>query len=497
MAKKQAISKSKHSSAAESRPAALTRPPIVVVLGHVDHGKTTLLDTIRKTNIAAGEHGGITQKIGAYQVTVGANKITFIDTPGHEAFSQMRGRGVKVADIAVLVVAANDSVMPQTVESIKIIQEAKIPYVVAINKVDLPEANVDKVIQDLLRHNVLLENYGGDVPFVKVSALKNEGIKDLLEILILIAEMSGIKGDINAPLEAVTIEARLDKKTGPVATLIVRNGKLFIGQKIYIGDTESKVRALINDVGQRINETLPGMPVEVQGVSAVPQVGAVVSAAQERLQGEALKGPPRQAAGTISKENNSEGQRLNLILKSDNLGSLEAITSKLPANINLLESVTGEIAEADILLAKSTGAIILGFNTKVSPVATKLAETEKVLVRTYRIIYELLDELNDAAAGVLEPLHKEEVLGTGKIVAEFPYEKMRIAGVKVADGRLARGDMVRVLRGENVTGESRIKSARVGKEEVSKIEAPRECGILLDPQIDFTPGDDIIAYRFS
>lgn len=454
------------------------RPPIVVVLGHVDHGKTTLLDAIRKTEVAAREYGGITQSIGAYQIEVDSKKITFIDTPGHEAFSKMRSRGANAADIAILVVAANDSVMPQTAESIKIIKDAKIPYLVAINKMDLPEANFDKVVQDLLRHEVMLETYGGDIPFIKVSAKKGEGIKDLLDLIALVADMAEISGEPAGNLEAIVIESKLDNKRGPLATVVVKNGTLKVGQEIYIDSIKSKIRALIDYKNEQLKEALPGTPAEILGLTQVPPVGAQISLSPQ---------VPSVPGGQKAKipEN-----ALNLILRADTAGSLEAITAKLPGNVNLLASGTGEISEADILLAKSTKAIILGFNVKVSSQAQKLAEVEKVLIHTYKIIHELLDELEDAAAGMLEPVETEEILGTGQIIAEFPFEKMRICGTKVTEGRIARGDLVKI--GE---AKSKVKSLRVGKEEVSKVEAGRECGILLEPQIDFRVGDVIIAYR--
>ena len=438
------------------------RPPIVVILGHVDHGKTSLLDAIRGFDTTLKEFGGITQKIGAFQ----ESGITFIDTPGHEAFTKMRSRGATVADIAVLVVAANDSVMPQTVESIKIIKEAKIPYIVAINKIDLPEANVDKVIQDLLRHEVLLENYGGDVQFIKVSATKKTGIKDLLDLIQLLSEVKEISGDPEAALEFAVIESSLSKSRGPVATLIIRNGSLRIGQEIEIDAVKSKIRALIDYQGKNISEATPGMPVEVLGLSQIPQIGS-----------------------TITKTEIKEGQ-LNLILKTDTLGSMEAITGKIPENVNLIDISTGDISEKDVLLAKSTKAIILGFNVKASSSTLKLAQTEKVLIRTYKIIYKLLEELQDAAEGVLLDSQPEEVMGTGQILAIFPYEKMLVAGVKITDGRMAKGDLVKIK-----TQTSKIKSVRIGKEEVNKVEVGKECGLLFEPQIDFRPGDDIIAYR--
>ncbi len=433
-----------------------SRPPIVVILGHVDHGKTTLLDAIRQTDVASKEYGGITQKIGAFQ----ANGITFIDTPGHEAFSQMRFRGTEVADIAILVVAANDSVMPQTAESIKLIKEAKIPYIVALNKVDLPEANTDKVIQDLLRHEVLLENYGGDVPFVKISAKKNEGIKELLDLVDLLGQVNEIKGDSEAPLEFSVIESKMDKNRGPVSTIIVRNGTIKVGQ--------DNVRALINYQGKNISCAGPGTPVEVLGWTKVD----IDRASLARM---------------------TTTEDLNIILKTDTNGSLEAILAKIPQNVRVIQNSTGDITDADILLAKSTKAIILGFNVKLS--AQKLAENEKVLVRTYKIIYELLDELNDAATGMLVIEPEEEILGTGEILAIFPYEKSQIAGTKVLDGRVARGDLIKVMRKDEIVGKGKITSVRVGKDEINKVEKGKECGVLIDSKIDFRPGDDIIAYR--
>jgi translation initiation factor IF-2 len=447
------------------------RPPVVVVMGHVDHGKTSLLDAIRKTDVAGREYGGITQSIGAYQTS----GITFIDTPGHEAFGKMRSRGATVADIAVLVVAANDSVMPQTIESIKVIQEAKIPFIVAINKVDLPEANTEKVLQDLLRHNVLIEKFGGSIPFVEVSAKQNKGIRELLDLINLTWEMSESVDDKD--LKAVIIESKMDKNRGPVATAIVKSGELTVGQKIFIGNKEHKIRMLFDYSDKQLTNATPGMPVLVLGLTEVPPVGSEITHMRKEP---AVSQPlfPR------NKEN-----ALNLILRADTAGSLEAIFPKLPQNINILESGTGEITEKDILLAKSTSAIVIGFNVRVSNSVTDLAKTEKIILRGYKIIYELLDELKDAAAGALEKMTTEEILGAGKIIAEFPFEKLRIAGVKVTDGRLARGDRIRIR-----SLESKIKDIRVGKEQVNKVEAGKECGVFLDPQIDFKLGDDIIAY---
>lgn len=476
------------------------RPPIVVVLGHVDHGKTTLLDTIRKADVASKEHGGITQSIGAYQVTLpDSKKITFIDTPGHEAFANMRSRGANVADIAILVVAANDSVMPQTAESIRIIKQTNIPYVVAINKIDLPEANFDKVVQDLLRHEVLLENYGGDVPYVKISAKKGDGIKELLDLIQLLAEVKEIGKEETKELSAIIIESRLDKNRGPLGTAIVKSGTLKVGEEIYINEKKSKIRALINHLGEQLKEAAPGAPAEILGLSEVPPVGSEVSTTEHP----AVVVESNQPLGSILNRSDQEGvQSLSLILKADTLGSLEAITAQIPTNVNLISTGVGEISEADVMLAKSTKAIVLGFNSKISPNALKLTVTEKVLARTYRIIYELLDELKDAANGMLVPIEVEEVLGKGQIIAEFPFEKLRVCGTRVTEGRFAKNDLVKIVRSgieenEGVIGRAKVKSIRGGKDEVNKVEKGKECGIFLDPQVDFRVGDDIISYRIA
>ncbi len=475
-----------------------TRPPVVVVLGHVDHGKTTLLDTIRQTSIAASEHGGITQGIGAYQVALDQDrKITFIDTPGHEAFSQMRSFGTKVADIAILVVAANDSVMPQTIESIQIIKEANIPFIVAINKIDLPDANVDKVTQDLLRYEVMLESFGGQIPMVKVSAKQNQGITELLELIDLLAKMTGLSGNAENPLKGTIIESRLDKGRGAVATAIIQDGTIKVAQPVFINGQLVKVRALIDYTGAHISEATCGMPVEILGLAQVPTIGAKLQGELPDTTGDVALIKTR--AHGSSKE---DSESLKLILRADTVGSLDAIMAKIPDNVTTLSSEVGEITDADVLLAKSTKAIILGFATKIRPTALKLAEADRVLVRTYKIIYELLSELDDAAAGMLEPITTEEILGVGQIIAEFPFDKTKIAGTKVMDGRLARGDQARITRhdaqnesGEIIVGLARIKALRVQKDESNKVEKGKECGVLLDSEVDFRPGDAIICYR--
>ncbi len=492
------------------------RPPIVAVLGHVDHGKTTLLDTIRKSNVAAGEHGGITQAIGAYQLQVKSQKqdkqnekeerfITFIDTPGHVAFAKMRSRGAGAADIAILVVAADDSVKPQTVESIEQIKKAGIPMIVAINKVDLPGANIDRVKGDLAKHGVQLEGFGGDVPFLPVSAKQGTGVDQLLDLILFVGDMKGVTADPNTTVEAVVIETRLDKGKGMVATLIVKNGTLVVGSPLYDGVKQlAKVRAMFDEHGAPMATAGPSKPTEVLGFTLMPEVGTIIrSALQQDMQGVALQMAVDGAKAMITppempdylKPVDLEAERIiKIILKADTAGSLEAITASLPNKVIVVQMGVGDIAEADILSAKSMGAIVVGFGVTAKAAAVKLAETEKVVYRTYRIIYELLGELGEVVAGLKEVLREERELGMGQIIAEFPFERERIAGTKVASGRLARGDRVKIMRGDTEVARAKIRSLRHGKEDITKADTGIECGVLLDPKVDFTIGDGIIAF---
>jgi len=486
-----------------------SRPPVVAVLGHVDHGKTTLLDYIRKTDVAAREHGGITQHIGAYQLKFKVKNpklkveeekvITFIDTPGHEAFAKMRSRGAAVADLAILVVDAADSVMPQTIESIKQIKAAKIPLIVAANKMDLSTANLGKLKTDLAKHEVQVEGFGGEVPLVPISAKTGKGVKELLDLLLLVAEMAELPDQPKAPLSAVVVETRLDKGKGIVATAIIKQGTLRPGISIYLDSQAiAKVRALFDEHGQPVSEALPSKPVEILGFRVEPPVGAILTDLPQ------LAKPLPSAAGSpVSKVvdlpaflnpiDQHEKQKLTIVLKADTAGSLEAILNSLDPRIVIVSSAIGEIGEGDILLAKNSGAIIIGFNVKIPPAVEKLAQTEKVIVRTYNIIYELLNELSSVVAGLKEVLVQERELGVGQIIAEFPFDNQRIAGTKIISGRLARGDSVKIMRSDKETGRSKIKSLRRGKEDVSKAEKGLECGVLLDKKVDFAVGDAIIA----
>lgn len=475
------------------------RPPIVTILGHVDHGKTSLLDYIRKASVASGEHGGITQHIGAYQVTHEGKLITFIDTPGHSAFEKMRSRGAKVADIAVLVVAGDDGVMPQTIEAIKHIQEAKVPTIVAVNKIDLPGLNLqvqlEKIKRQLSDNKVLVEQYGGDVPIIAISAKTGEGVDKLLEMILLVAEVSEIKGDPLAEPQGVVIEANLDKFKGPIATVLVRNGTLKKGMEVLLGGVKGKIRGMFDYAGQAIDQATPSTPVEILGLEAVPSVGALLGGEGKELQS-------KQVQSLIEKLRQSETKTLGVVVKADKQGSLEAIEDALSSfnaeteHVKVITSATGDISEADVKLAAATRSIVIGFNCKISPVASRIAETEHVLVRSYTIIYELLDELKDVIEGMLKVDQLEEIFGTAQILAEFPYGKdLKIAGCKVLDGQFTRGPRIRIIREETVVVESKIKMLKKSREEVTKVEKNEECGMMFDPPVDFQVGDIVQSFR--
>ena len=479
-------------------------PPVVAVLGHVDHGKTTLLDAIRKTSVAEREHGGITQKIGASEIETEhegkKRRITFIDTPGHQAFFQMRGRGVAAADVGLLVVSSVDGVMPQTVESIKLLKDSKIPYIVVLTKSDDPKKLVDKAIQQLLKEQVLLENYGGDVPYIEVSAKAGTNIKELLDLIILVYD---VKRDANfypftsdGAFMGIVIESKMDQKSGPRATVIVKNGKLKLKDEIYSDNAKGKVRNFVSDSGKILSEVSVGEAIEVLGFEKVPTVGSVVTNTPKEVVPLVYKEEPKvgEEVEVLSPFANGEDQNvLSVVLAADTLGSIEAITNSIPEKVRFVVQKTGEIEVSDILFAKSTGAIVLGFNVKVKPEVARLAKTEKVLVKTYTIIYEMIDEISDFVQGKLEAL-QEDILGVAKIMASFPYEKTKVMGVKVAEGRIAKGDKLRILRNEEVIGESHVSSVRQGKDQKSKIGEGEEGGVIISPFLDFTIGDMIISH---
>lgn len=473
-----------------------TYPPVVAVLGHVDHGKTTLLDTLRKTSIAAKEHGGITQKIGASRIeTIHEGKkrpITFIDTPGHEAFSQMRGRGAMAADIGILVVSAVDGVMPQTKESIQLLQQAQIPFVVALTKADMPTKNTEKTKQQLLRENVLLEGLGGDVPYIEISAKTGMNMKELLDLILLLADLHNIfehKSSKN-PFQAIVIESKLDPRIGAKATMVVKNGSISVRDEVVADGQETRLRALMDDKGQQLKTITVGDAVEVLGFAKVPKVGSIVQKKGEAAVAQAQEAQPKQQAGQFPQEDDSQ---LSLILCADTEGSLEAITASLPKEIKIITQKTGEIAEADILMAKSVGAIVLGFNAKIRPDVVHMARLEKILLKNYTIIYELIDELHDVLEGKKLAL-EEKIFGKAKILASFPFEKTKVLGIVVLEGRIAKGDKVRLMRKDEIIGESHINSVRQGKNVVSKIEKGQEGGIIIAPELDFILEDVLISH---
>jgi translation initiation factor IF-2 len=464
-------------------------PPVIAVLGHVDHGKTSLLDAIRKTNIAAREHGGITQKIGASTIEImhdqQKRRITFIDTPGHEAFSKMRGRGAQVADIGLLIVAVDDGVKPQTKESMQILKSAGIPFIVVLTKADVPDKNPEKVKQQIVRENVLLEGYGGDIPVIEVSSRTDKNIKELLDLILLVNDVHP-KDNLSQqnPLQAVIIESKQDSKAGPKATIVIKNGTITVKDELLADTAEAKVRALLTDTGQQVPSATIGEAVEVLGFKTVPSVGSLVF-----TKGSA----PTQPHVANAARGKGDENALSLILCADTQGALEAIINAMPENIQLISQKTGEISEGDILFAKSTGAIILTFNTKLKPDIIRFAINEKVLLKNYTIIYELLDELGDVVEGKRLAL-LEQVYGVAQILASFPFEKSQVLGLSIIDGRIAKGDKIRIVRNEEPIGESNVVSLRQGKDTTSKVEKGQEAGILISPFLDFKIGDLVVAH---
>lgn len=474
-----------------------TRPPIVAILGHVDHGKTSLLDKIRKTAVASREAGGITQSIGAWQVEVPKSlpagrqggEITFIDTPGHEAFGKMRSRGAAIADIAILVVAADDGVMPQTVESLQYIKEAKIPFLVAITKVDIVGVEPEKVKAQLADNGILLEGRGGDVVAVEVSSVTGKGIDDLLEMILLVSQMHEIKGSPEDVLEVPVIETLMDRRRGPVVRVIVRAGTLNAGDIIGFTGYTAKVRGLFNEKQESVKSAFPGMPVEILGFETLPPVGAVLTVSVGA------------SATTVQQEKlNRNIEGLPIILKTDTAGSLEAIENKLPLTglpagrqVGVKLSGTGDISESDVLLASTTNAVIVGFNVRAPKDILKLAENEGVKIYTYKIIYELLADVDKWLKEKEEV--GERVLGRAQIIAEFPHDKKKIAGAKVTEGRITKSDKLRLVKAGEVIGDIRSVSLKKQKLDVDKVSLGDEFGMLFEPQLDFKIGDVIESWQ--
>lgn len=458
----------------------LGRPPVITVLGHVDHGKTSLLDRIRKANVAAKELGGITQAIGAYQVDHNGGKITFIDTPGHAAFSAMRARGGRVADIAILIVAADDGVMPQTKESIEHIKAAGIPYVVAINKVDLPQANPTKVKADLAELGEYLEGYGGNIPCVEISAKTGTGIDQLLETVLLLGELQELKDTSSLPTSAVVIESLMHLKKGPLATLLVKNGKLTAKDNLFVGSKKvGKVRSLTLATGENTTLAGPSTPVLVLGFEVVPAVGDIVTTVPglDIVKGEVLgKTTINPTPGALKIP--------NVIIKADVAGSLEAILGSLPDSVNIVSAAVGSVTESDIQTAVSDQATIICFNVKATGTVAKLAQIEKVEIASFGIIYELFDYVKELS----ERAGKEaqlKILGEAVVLKTFPFDDKVIYGCQITSGRFRIGDLV---------SSSKITSIRIGKEVVKEAKKDQECGLIIEPALDYKIGDVIIAH---
>jgi translation initiation factor IF-2 len=496
---------------------ALPRPPVVTVMGHVDHGKTSLLDTIRHTNVTEGEFGGITQHIGAYSVEINGRKISFVDTPGHEAFTAMRARGAKVTDIVVLVVAADEGVMPQTIEAANHAKAAGVPIIVALNKIDRPEANADRVKQQLTELGLIPEDYGGDTIVVPVSARTGEGIERLLEMILLQADLMELKANPNRSARGTVVESQLDRGRGPVATVLIQEGTLHSGDPFVCGTSYGRVRAMLNHLGQRVTEAAPSTPVEIFGLSTVPEPGtafiAVAEEAKARQVAEFRHSKIRegvlQKTSRVSLEELSERmaagevKELRVIIKGDVNGSVEALADSLQrlstneVKFELIHKSVGAISETDVTLASASGAIIIGFNVRPEPKAAQLAEKEGVDIRLYTIIYEVINDIREAMEGLLAPTYREKALGRAEVRKTFVVQGNTIAGAMVLDGRILRNSRARLVRDGRVVWEGRIGSLRRFKEDAREVQTGYECGIGLENFGDVKPGDIIENFEME
>lgn len=493
------------------------RAPVVTIMGHVDHGKTSLLDYIRKANVAAKEHGGITQHIGAYQVDLPEGSITFLDTPGHAAFTAMRARGAQVTDIAVLVVAADDGIMPQTIEAIQHAKNAKVPIIIAVNKIDRPDANPDRVLQQLPEHGVIPEAYGGDTITCNVSAVTGEGVPHLLEMILLQAEVLELRANAADPPQGSVVEAKIEKGRGPVATILVMDGTLKVGDSIAVGKTYGRIKAMIDYRGERLNEAGPSTPVEVLGLSEAPDAGDQIEkfpdeksaravadqrADQERLAAVTTKKRGLTLSELRSRLETDEGKDLNLIIKADVQGSVEAVRGMLEkieneeVETHVILSGVGSITQSDILLASASDAIVVGFNVKPEPDAKREAERRKVEIRTYTIIYELIEDIEAAVKGMLEPKYEEQELGTADIRVRFQLSRKGIiAGCYITEGKVTRNAKCRVRRDKEVVYEGSVSTLRHLKDDVREVTLGMECGITFDNWEEFQEGDVIEAFE--
>lgn len=491
------------------------RPPVVTVMGHVDHGKTSLLDAIREARVTKSEAGGITQHIGAYAVDVTGKKVVFLDTPGHEAFTSMRARGAEVTDIAILVVAADDGIMPQTVEAISHAKAAKVPIIVAINKIDKPTANIDRIKQELAEHDLLPEDWGGDTITVPVSALNREGIDDLLEMVLLVAEMQELKANPNRNAVGIIVEAQLDKGKGPLATVLVKKGTLNVGDMVVSGTSSGRIRAMLDDKGKRVKSAGPSIPVVILGLSEVPEAGSLLFQTDNEKIARSYADRRKDELREIQFKSNTqvslddlfdkikEGEikDLNIIVKADVRGSIEAISQSLvkldtdEVKVNIIHGGVGGITESDIMLASASNAIVIGFNVRPNLNAIEVAKREQVDVRTYRVIYEAIEDVQAAVKGMLAPEIVEEVQGRGQVRATFRLPNGNtIAGIYVLNGKITRNSMIRLLRNDVVVFEGNVSSLKRFKDDVREVASGYEAGIGLESYNDIKEDDMLEAY---
>lgn len=493
----------------------IERPAVVTIMGHVDHGKTTLLDSIRETKVTEGEAGGITQHIGAYQAESEGKKITFLDTPGHEAFTSMRSRGAQVTDIAILVVAADDGVMPQTVEAINHAKAAEVPIIIAVNKMDKESANPDRVMQELTEYGLVPEDWGGDTIFVNISAIKREGIDDLLEMILLVSEVEELKANPNNNAFGTVIDAQLDKGRGAAASLLVQNGTLYVGDTFVIGNTYGRVRAMVSDVGKRVTEAGPSTPVEITGLNAVPQAGdqflvftnekkarQIGVARQQKHIQDSRTGQSKVSLDDLFEQiKQGEMKDLNIIIKADVQGSAEALAASLQkievetVTIKIIHIGVGAITESDVILASASNAIVIGFNVRPDVNAQKAAEEENVDLRLHRVIYQAIEEIESAMKGLLDPEYEEKIIGQAEVREIFKVSKIgTIAGSYVTNGKIMRNAKVRLIRNGVVQFEGEIDALKRFKDDVREVAQNYECGITIKDFNDIKESDIIEAY---
>ena len=493
----------------------ITRPPVVTILGHVDHGKTSLLDAIREGHVAENEAGGITQHIGAYQIETEGQLATFLDTPGHEAFTAIRSRGARVTDIAILVVAADDGLMPQTIEAINHAKAAEVPIIVAINKMDLPGADPERVKRQLSEQNLLVEDWGGDVISVEVSAKTGDGLDALLENIFLVSEISELKANPNKPATGVVIESKLDRRRGPTSTVLIQGGTLHIGDYIVAGETWGRIRAMTNDRGESVDQVQPGTPTELLGFNSVPSAGDLFSVSTSEKAVRSIAQASEKSSHSQSSQSRAitldeivnqidlgDIKELNLVLKCDVHGSTEAVCKSLEqltaqeARIRILHSAVGGVTESDVLLASASQAIVVGFNVPEELGVDKVADRMGVEIRHYDIIYKLIEEMELALQGILDPTYQDIILGQAEVREVFPSRRgTQIAGCRIIEGKVTRGTSMRVVRNSETLHDSTIASLRHFKEEVNEMNSGTECGIMIQGFNSFEEGDILESYR--